>query len=356
MPPVSTIPEEEGGPPSVVIRASVILGPVPGQELPPIPPEPTPEPAHAPLPRPAPVPTTPERRSSIPPSHPSSLVRLVQIARAASPTGRRRRGPITLERAKVELEQAAERDTLLDLFFDYSLQFFEYTALFIVHGDLAEGRDAYGPGATRHKVLGVGVPLDLPSALSAARDRSAPVIARPTKEGLDAVLVQDLDRSPHWPILIVPLVVRGRTVALLYGDNGETGVDGSGSSEVTAFALRVGQSFERIIVRRKLQGFAADQPTSAPRIDPKRVSAKPSKPPRVVAAPEERAARLSKALGPEGYVRAPSVPPPAAVADAPRGPPPSPAASRKHHPWSARRYRDRRPAAVRRVCRKSPRG
>jgi hypothetical protein len=327
-PMVHPLPEEEGGPPSVLVMASVILGPLPDDAE-----QSEPEPALAPAFAPAPLTQTglapppqastanttstaagsgsapPERRSSFPPaSHPSSLVRLVQLAQANPRSGgRRRRGPITLERAKVELEQATERDTLLDLFFDFSLQFFEYTALFIVHGDLAEGRDAYGPGATRHRVLGVGVPLDLPSALSAARDRSAPVIARPTKEGLDAVLVQDLERNPEWPILVVPLVVRGRTVALLYGDNADTGVDGSGSGEVTAFAARVGQAFERVIVRRKLGGFSADQATKGPRVDPKRVPSKAPKP----KDPEARAKTLGRALGPEGYVRPPSMPPPA---------------------------------------------
>jgi hypothetical protein len=334
-PQVHATPEEEGGPPSVVVRASVILGPPPGEavdaasspgRVPPPGPTttsgfPSPaasQPSRSSPPGASPSAPPPERRSSAPPaSHPSSLLRLVQLAHAAPRAGRRRRGPITLERAKVELEQASERDTLLDLYFDFSLQFFEYTALFIVHADIAEGRDAYGPGATRHRVLGVGVPLDLPSALSAARDRAAPVIARPAKEGLDAVLVTDLERNPEWPILIVPLVVRGRTVALLYGDNGETGVDGTGSGEVTAFAARVGQAFERVIVRRKLGGFSADKATTAPRVDPKRVGLKPR--PR----PESRAATLGKALGPDGHVRPPSVRPPAPASVPPPAPSPS---------------------------------
>lgn len=223
-----------------------------------------------------PGPTQPPVEPVPPPplTHPSSLVRLMERAGQAPRTGRRRRGPLTFDRAKIELEQASERDTLLDLFFDFSLQFFEYTALFVVHGDIAEGRDAYGPGAPRDRVIGVGVPLDLPSAFSAARDRSSPVIARPAEGGLDAVLVQDLRRMVGWLILVVPIVVRGRTVALLYGDNGDAGVDGTGSGEVTAFASRVGQAFERIIVRRKLGGFVSEKATALPRIEPQRVAAK----------------------------------------------------------------------------------
>jgi len=273
----------------------------PAQETEPAHPAPAePEPPRPAAPEPAPPPlATPEAaaaprpKSAPPPAHPSSLVRIVERSIQAPRSARRRRGPLTFDRAKVELEQASERDTLLDLFFDFSLQFFEYTALFVVHGDIAEGRDAYGPGAPRERVSGIGVPLDLPSAFSAARDRSAPVIARPGKEGLDAVLVQDLRRMPGWPILVVPIVVRGRTVALLYGDNGDAGVDGTGSGDVTAFALRVGQSFERIIVRRKLGGFMAERSTTPPRVDPQRVIAKGQP-----AAPSVAAGTLQRALQP----------------------------------------------------------
>jgi hypothetical protein len=324
-PPPADGPEADG-PPSVVIRASVMVGPEPVQKEEVVAisnPTSTPTSISNPSPTATPTPTStptatptsteaPRRPSSEPPaSHPSSLVRGMRLASMPPRSGRRRRGPITLERAKLELEQANERDTLLDLLFDFSLQFFEYTALFIAHGDLAEGRDAYGPGASRDKVLGVGVPLDLPSALSAARDRSAPIIAKPAKEGLDAVLVEDLERNPEWPILVVPLVVRGRTVALLYGDNGEMGVDGAGSGEVTGFAARVGQAFERIIVRRKLGGFAADHRTTGPRVDPTRVAAKSPG----VGDPETRAAALRKALVTEGFVPTPSRPPAATAGD-----------------------------------------
>ena len=261
-------------------------------------PSPPSEPAPAPITPPSVSgkPATSEPTSPRPIPRPSSLMRIVERSSQAPRSARRRRGPLTFDRAKVELEQAAERDALLDLFFDFSLQFFEYTALFVVHGDLAEGRDAYGPGAPRDRVLGVGVPLDLPSAFSAARDRSAPVIARPGTEGLDAVLIQDLQRMAGWPILVIPVVVRARTVALLYGDNGDAGVDGAGSADVTAFALRVGQAFERIIVRRKLGGFAGEKSTAPPRVDPQRVPAKG--PPGVQSAVNA----LQRALEPEGAV------------------------------------------------------
>ena len=170
---------------------------------------------------------------------------------------RRRRGPLTLDAAKAEAEEAADRDALLDLYFDFSRQFFDYAALFIVHADIAEGRDAFGTGASREKVVGIGVPLDLPGLLSTARDRRASVVARPQGDGLDAVLLADLLRPRDAEMAIVPLVVRTRAVALLVGDCGEAGIDRASVHQIVNFSGIIGKAFERIIVRRKLDGFIA---------------------------------------------------------------------------------------------------
>lgn len=170
---------------------------------------------------------------------------------------RRRRGPLTLDGARREAEEADDRDTLIDLFFDFSRQFFDYAALFLIQGDIAEGRDAFGAGALRERVLGIGVPLDLPSFLASARDTRAPVVARAEGDGLDAVLLGDLQRPRDAEIAVVPLVVRTRAVALLVGDCADAGIDRDAIQQVFAYARVVGKGFERLIVRRKLEGFVA---------------------------------------------------------------------------------------------------
>ena len=221
------------------------------------------------------------RASSSPPSARPAL-----IARQAGQTRpiRRRRGPLTAEIATQEAEEAPDRDALLDLFFEFARQYFDYSALFLLHGDIAEGRDAFGTGASRERVVGIGVPLDLPSILSLARDRKRAVTAKPSADGLDAVLLADLGRTTRGPVVVVPVVVRTRSVALLLGDFGEGGVDGASISDVASFAGTVGVAFERLIVRKKLQGFVAGNAAGqVGRIDPALVSPKPLPPPGAVA-------------------------------------------------------------------------
>jgi hypothetical protein len=183
---------------------------------------------------------------------PSTLLR----DRAAPPArpGKRRRGPLTIAVARAELEDAAQRDTIFDLAFEFARQYFDYTALFVVHGDVAEGRDAFGDGASRDKVARIGVPLDLPNLLASARDAKRPVRAVPAPDGLDPVLTADLGRSGTTECVVVPIVVRTRVVALLFGDGGTSGIDGPGLMDVERVALQASAAFERLIVRRKLQG------------------------------------------------------------------------------------------------------
>jgi hypothetical protein len=206
--------------------------------------------------------------SAPPPSTAPSPPRGAGLIQRPVPSGmrsaRRRRGPITLDGAKREADEAYDRDGLLDLFFDFSRQFFDYAALFLVHGDIAEGRDAFGAGASRERVIGIGVPLDLPSLMSRARDDGAAIVANAPADGLDAVLLADLQRPNPAEMAIVPLVVRTRTVAMVLGDCGDAGVDQASMHQLGAFAAIVGKALERIIVRRKLEGFIAAGRASDP--------------------------------------------------------------------------------------------
>jgi hypothetical protein len=170
---------------------------------------------------------------------------------------RRRRGAITVDVARAELEEATERDTIFDLLFEFARQYFDYTAVFIVHGEIAEGRDAFGDGAARDKVARIGVPLDMPSILSAAREKKSMLQRVPSSDGLDPVLMADLGRSGTTTCVVLPIVVRTRVVAMLLGDGGETGIEASTLADVEGIVVQATAAFERLIVRRKLKGSAA---------------------------------------------------------------------------------------------------
>lgn len=259
-----------GGPPSVAPATPASASPAsasPATSTPTAPASAPPAPASAP-PAPASAPPasaspTPTVRAS---GFPSSF--LSGDARAHSRVAQRRRGPLTFAVAKKEIDEADGRDAVLDLVFEFSRQFFEFSAIFVAHGDLAEGRDAAGNGASRDKVAGLGVPLEGRSVLSTARATLLPVFAMPEADGLDAVLMRDLERAGKSTVAVIPIVVRRRLVALFLGDDGEAHVEATSVQEVTSFAALAGAAFERLIVRRKRDGRPTGAPTGAPSAAP----------------------------------------------------------------------------------------
>lgn len=184
----------------------------------------------------------------------------------------RRKGPFTAAMAEQDLEDAISTDEVLDIFFAFSRQFFVFSMLFVVHGDMAEGRNAWGPSAGLLDPTTVGVPLSLPSTLSLARKRRAPVVAAFTSEGIDAEFVRDLERAsppggPQLAAAVIPLVVRSRVVALLYGDDADMPVELSSIGDVIAMTALTAAALERLILKRKLSAFRAPEgppPNDAP--------------------------------------------------------------------------------------------
>jgi HEAT repeat protein len=199
----------------------------------------------------------------------------------------RRLGPYTAAMAERDLLEADETEGVVRAFFDFASQYFEYTALFAIHGDLAEGRDAAGAGAPRARVLSLGIPLDLPSALSraAASDRFS--LLRLSTGGLDGALARDLDRRAGPQVLLLPIRVRKRSVLVLYGDHGALDVQLDAVGQVISFAPLVSTALEHLILKRK----QARSPSLAPRVPAGRPKNAP------IPRPEERAAALASALG-----------------------------------------------------------
>jgi Type II secretion system (T2SS), protein E, N-terminal domain/HEAT repeats len=206
------------------------------------------------LAQPAPRPESAEPRVPRAPAMPdfSSLTKPEPRSRP------RRLGPYTAAMAERGLLEAETRDDVLRAFFDFAGQYFEYAALFVVHGDIAEGRDASGSGAVRSRVVAVGVPLDLPSAMSRARDAASYQLTRLGSGGLDGALAKDLERRPGRTVLFLPVQVRGRTVLILYGDHGDRDVELSAIGEVISFIPLVANAFERLIVKKRLREKGSD--------------------------------------------------------------------------------------------------
>jgi len=160
----------------------------------------------------------------------------------------RHRGPLTREVAELALEQAPAVRAALEVLFRYAQQFFDRTLLLVVQGDVAQAR------LSHNVALDLGAiqfTLTTPSVLQRAVEERISVVDQLSRSGVDAVLRQLLRRVPN-VVAVIPVTLRDRAVALIYGDDPE-GVDAMSIADVSSFTEVVAAAMTRIIISSSKQ-------------------------------------------------------------------------------------------------------
>ncbi len=204
------------------------------------------------------APSAPAESVSVPASGDAAATNERRARAARERRAPKLRGPLTAAQAAKLLDEATERDAILDVFFAFARQFFDYAALFTITDDHADGRDAFGEGtpAARVRALSLTVTGEQDSLLSAARRSALPQLARLATDS-DADLAALLERPRDAFALGYPVVIRGRVVLLLYGDRSGDRFELTDVPELVGFVLRVADALEKLILRRKRDGARA---------------------------------------------------------------------------------------------------
>lgn len=168
------------------------------------------------------------------------------------------RGPITLAAGERMIKRASSRDQILEIFFSFARQFFDYTAMFVVHDEVADGREASGIGASTEEVLAISIPLDRPSVFAEARRLRAPLVRQLGTNDIEREVLTALRRPAAPTALTLPISIRQRVVLLLYGDRNGEDFELGAVMELVRFASRVIEAFEQLIIRKKRVGYHAE--------------------------------------------------------------------------------------------------
>ena len=224
VPPPAAVPKAE--PKRTSVAPVAVVGPGTAPSSPPS------------APPPSRTPSSPGRRASKPPS---ALLRKL-------------RGPLTPATAVELLDEASNRDEILEVFFTFGRQFFDWAALFVVHEDVADGREAWGAGLDSEQITRIAVPLDVPGTFGRTRESGEPAVVDLSKTEPDRVVAGELGRTDAQPSLIVPVAIRGRVVILFYGDRAGEPFGVSDVPELLAFLPRVADAFQKLILKKKLGG------------------------------------------------------------------------------------------------------
>jgi HEAT repeat protein len=208
---------------------------------------------------PAGIPATPQVRR---PAPATTVLDAPGPARLRPPVpagvGARSREPVvewSLPEARNALRAVAgDREGIKDVVLRYARRTFDFAAMFAVVRGTAIGWDARGERADAVSLAQVSFPLDVPSMFRTAALAHGPYAGPVPSDALTSQVLDALGRRPR-SAFVFPVEVRGRHVALVYGDRGQLQTSRRRLAEFILFCQELGAAFAELIVLQKQRRF-----------------------------------------------------------------------------------------------------
>jgi len=162
-----------------------------------------------------------------------------------------------LKRRLVELRQGGDANEIATLVMKVAREFFERALLFVVKNDEARGLGGFGL-APRDETLNllarqITIPLGEASLFKdVARERRAFSGPPPSDRWLGHMMGR-IGRFQSRGIAVLPLVAHRETIAIVFGDNPETGRDPGSLEPLEVFVQQAGIALENVFLQKKLQ-------------------------------------------------------------------------------------------------------
>jgi len=186
----------------------------------------------APQPKPA-ASTTPERRPS---------------AASAGPDV----PDWTLAQARAALKDATkDRDRLIDVALRFGRRTFDYVAAFAVMRGGATGLEARGDGMLGEPLTQVSIPLDASSVFRTVAVTRGSYAGPLPPDALTRHYLELFGRQTPRTVFLYPVEVKGRLVAILYGDCGQRPISQRRLSDYILFCQDLPAAFQELILFRK---------------------------------------------------------------------------------------------------------
>jgi hypothetical protein len=190
---------------------------------------------------------------------PSEAAAVGAAAPVSAPDDDLARAFATLQKRLEELRRPQEPAQISALVMRVAREFFERAILFVVKNEEARGLGGFGP-APRDAKLGlvvrdVVVPLGDPSAFSRVAFERRPYNGPVPDEKWAGMLFGKIGRFRASHVALLPLLTNRETIALLYGDNPESGRPLSRLEGLEVFINQAGIALENAFLQRKVHAL-----------------------------------------------------------------------------------------------------
>jgi CheY-like chemotaxis protein len=164
-----------------------------------------------------------------------------------------------LKRRLVELRQGGDASEITTLVMKVAREFFERAVLFVVKDEQARGLGGFGL-APREETLHllarqITIPLGEASVFREVVEGRHAFSGAPPGDRWLGHLMGRIGRFQSRSVVLLPLVTHRETIALLFGDNPETGREPEGVEALEVFVQQAGIALENVFMQRKLQSI-----------------------------------------------------------------------------------------------------
>jgi CheY-like chemotaxis protein len=164
-----------------------------------------------------------------------------------------------LQRRLAELRRPGNANQIAVLVMKVAREFFERAILFLVKNEEARGLGGFGAAPKEESlsllVRQVVIPLGEPSPFLDAVESGKPRVGPLPPGKWSNYLIGRIGRFHSGTVAILPLVTHRETIALLFGDNPETGSEFPRLDALEVFIHQAGIALENAFLQKKLQAF-----------------------------------------------------------------------------------------------------
>ncbi|NOJ92996.1 general secretion pathway protein GspE [Corallococcus coralloides] len=159
--------------------------------------------------------------------------------------------PLTFAEAQAELGRSSDREDVARTVLRFAMGKWRRCLLLSVQGNLVTGWHGMGQGVSDEGVRRIGVPLRDQSTFRLVRDLRSHFVGPVKRDAAMGMFYRLIGGGFPSTAVILPLLVRGKVVHLLYVDNGAEQFTPPDVGELLILSQGVGRSYEAMMRRRK---------------------------------------------------------------------------------------------------------
>jgi hypothetical protein len=159
--------------------------------------------------------------------------------------------PLDFAQATRLLKEVRGREAISHCVLRFARSVFKRCMLFTIHRGLALGWNALGEDLDPWSFRSLMIPLKEPSVFRLVVDSRAHFLGALTKTPINVQFLRATGKKVPLSVFIAPILVRGRVVNLLYGDNGHKSHSPSDIGDLLILAQAVAQSYEALFDQKK---------------------------------------------------------------------------------------------------------